>query len=342
MLCFPESLHTLFTSFFSALGHDLRLRRIEKMTVEEVYKQKPSGKGYFQLCSWNIFSIIQFVHPNVTTIDIVRTWALIPSQITVLKIASPSDVAIAYEWDVKKTCKSKMFQSFIEIARFGAYINVNNDTLKKFGRRLNLTIDEMAFFLRRTVVSLLLMPNIKFEKLRREINQGQLVEQKVSRLIQLVTFFKTLQPGTHFNEYKLEEIVRNYSYEIAKNLTDDSLKRIISTNHIDIFTKYVQLKNLGVFFGNLSLENLKELRLSDLIVDLMGMDLHDFENQFSNDDIEDSVDNRIREVETYWDISIEQLTLEKLLIASKLMEGNVESLHSNKDVMLYTHEMNQN
>jgi hypothetical protein len=289
------------------------------MTVQDIYKQNPS-KDYFQLCSCSIYSIIQFAHPNVTTIDIVRTWALIPSQITVLKIASPSDVAIAFEWDVKKTCKSKTFQSFLDVARLGSYIGVNNDTLKKFGKRLNLTVDEMAFLLRRTVASLLLMPNIKFKKLQREINQGKLVEQKVSRLIQLVAFLKTLQPGARFNEHKLKEIVRNYSYEIAKNLTDDSLKQIISTNHIDVFTKYVQLKNLGVFFGNLSLDNLKELRLSDIIVDLMGMDLNDFESQFSSEDVK----NKIREVEMYWGIRTELLTLEKLLIASKLMEGNVQ------------------
>ena len=308
-----------FNLFFT-LGHDLRLRRFERMTVHDIYKQNTSMKGYFQLCSCSIYSIIQFSHPNVTTIDIVRTWALVPSQITVLKIASPSDMAVAFEWDVKNTCKSKTFQSFLDIARLGSYIGVNNDTLKKFGKRLNLTVDEMAFLLRRTVASLLLMPNIKFKKLQREINQGKLVEQKVSRLIQLVAFLKTIQPGARFNEHKLKEIIRNYSYEIAKNLTDDSLKQIISTNHIDVFTKYVQLKNLGVFFGNLSLDNLKELRLSDIIVDLMGMDINDFESQFSSDDVK----NKIREVEMYWGIRTELLTLEKLLIASKLMEGNVQ------------------
>ena len=295
------------------------------MTVEDVYKQKPFGKGYLELCSWSIFSIIQFAHPNITTIDIVRTWALLPSQITVLKIASPKDMAVAYDWrNIKKTCKSKRFQTFLEIAKFGSYIDVNNDTLRKFGKRLNLTIDEMAFFLRRTVASLLLMPVIRFGKLQKEINQGKMVEQKVTRLLELVTFLKTLQPsaGGRLNVIKLKEIVRDYSYDDAKNLTDESLKHIISTNHVGIFTKYVQLKNIRVFFGNLSLDKLKDLRLSDIIVDLMGMDLHDFESQFSSEDVRDSVHNKIREVEMYWDISTEQLTLEKIVIASKLMEGN--------------------
>ena len=234
-------------------------------------------------------------------------------------------MAVAYEWgDVKKTCKSKRFQGFVEIARFGSYINVNNDTLKKFGKRLNLTIDEMAFFLRRTVASLLLMPVIRFKKLQREIDEGQMMEQKVNRLLQLVAFLETLQPGicTRLNVIKLKEVVRNYSYDDSKNLTDDSLKHIISTNHVDIFTKYLQLKTIRLFFGNLSLDKLKELRLSDIIVDLMGMDLHDFESQFPNEDVQDSVHNEIREVEMYWDIATEQLTLEKILVASKLMEGN--------------------
>ena len=311
-------------------GHDLRLRQIEHMTVEDIYKQKPLEKSYFELCSWTLFCIIQFAHPNVTTIDIVRTWALIPSQITVLKIASPNDMTVAYEWgDVKKTCKSKRFQRFLEIVRLGSSINVNNDTLKKFGKRLNLTIDEMAFFLRRTVASLLLMPVIRFKKLQREINEGKIVEQKVTRLLQLVTFLKTLQPGicSRLNVNKLKEVVRNYSYDDSKNLTDDSLKHIISTNHVDTFTKYVQLKNIRVFFGNLSLDKLKELRLSDIIVDLMGMDLYDFEGQFSNEDFYDYVHNEIRAVEIYWDISTEQLTLENILVASKLMEDKFNCNH---------------
>ena len=293
------------------------------MTVPDINKHRPSKKDYSELCSWSIFSIIEFAHPNVTPIDIVRTWAQKPSQISLLKNASPNDMAVAFKWNVKKACKSKTIKELLDQTWRAVYIRSNNDTLKKFGKRLNLTIDEMTFFLQKTLFSLLLMRRIKFEDLQREINQGKLVEEKVSRLVELVTFIKTLQPGTRFNEYELKQIVRNYPYKLAKNLTDESLRHIISTNNIDIFTKYVQLKNLGIFFGNLSLDYLKKLRLSDVIVDLIGIELNDLKSQFSRYNFEDSVQNRIGEVEIHWDISTESLTLENLLIASRLMEGRV-------------------
>ena len=293
------------------------------MTVPDINKQRRSKKGHSELCSWSIFSIIEFAHPNVTTIDAVRTWALKPSQISLLKNASPNDMAVAFKWDVKKACKSKRIKNFLDESWRAVYLHSNNDTLKKFGKRLNLTIDEMTFFLQRTLFSLLLMRRIKFEQLQKGINQGKLVEEKVSRLVELVTFLKTLQPGICFNEYKLKQTVRSYRYEIARTLTDESLKHIISTENIDVFTKDVQLKNLGIFFGNLSLGDLKEIRLKDVIVDLMGIELNDFKSQFSSFDFENSVQNKISEVEIHWDISAESLTLEKLLIASTLMEGRV-------------------
>lgn len=293
------------------------------MTVPDINKLRPSKKDYSELCSWNIFSIIKFAHPNVTAIDIVRTGAQKPSQISLLKNASPNDMAVALKWNVKKACKSKTIKDLLDEAWRAVYIRSNNDTLRKFGKRLNLTINEMTFFLQRTLFSLLLMRRINFGDLQRGINQGRLVEEKVSRLAELVTFLKTLQPGTRFNEYELKQIVRNYPYKIAKNLTDESLRHIISTNNIDVFTKYIQLKNLGVFYGNLSLDYLKELRLSDVIVDLIGIELNDFKRQFSYLNFEDSVQNKIGEVEIHWDISTGSLTLEKLLIASRLMDGKV-------------------
>ncbi|XP_028405320.1 uncharacterized protein LOC114527820 isoform X2 [Dendronephthya gigantea] len=307
-------------------GRDSRLQEIHKMTVKDIYEQQPAERSLTQLCSLTLFSIIQFAKPQVTTIDIVRTWALIPSQITVLKVATPNDMADAFRWNVAKTCKSKTFEDYFEKAR-GVDIDAKNDTLRKFSEQLNLTIVEMAFFLRRTVGSLLLLPNIKFKNVQRRVNQGRLVENRVSRMIQLVNSLKNLQPGTWFEENKLKEIVRNYSYKIAKNLTDSSLRRIISTNHIDVFTKYVSLKNLGIFFGNLSLDDLRMMNLSEIVVNLIGMDRDDFVNRFSSLDVEKSLDNSIYNVEMYWDISSEWLTLEKLLIAWRFMEDKFNCNH---------------
>lgn len=295
------------------------------MTVRDIYQKnskKPPTNDYLQLCSRRIYSIIQFDHPDVTAIDIVRTWALTPLQITVLRISSPSDVAVAYEWDVKKTCMSKTFKNFVDVAKFGAQINVNNDTLKKFGKRLNVTIQEMAFLLRRTVASLVLMPNIKFGKLKKQIHLGRLVEQKVARLIELVTLLKRLRPGTRLNEYKMEGIVRNCSFENVNNLTDAALKKIIVANDVEVFTKHVRLETLILFFGNQSLDILKEKRLSYIIVSLMGMNLSDFLSRFSHE----VIDSRVSEIERHWGISSERLTLEQLLIASKLMEGTDQFL----------------
>ena len=308
-------------------GQDLRLRRFEMMTLLDIYNQKPSPIGYLQLCSWTVYEIIQYLYPDITNIDIVRSWALIPSEITTIKIASPNDLASAYKWDLKTTCKSKTMESILtEMSWSGMFIYSNNDTLNKFAKHLNLTVDMMAFLLRRTVSSLLLSPKIKFKQLKEEINQAELVEKKVSRLIELVDYLKILQPGIRLNERKLKEIVRNFTYKIAKNLTDDSLRGIISTNHIHVFTKYIPLKNLGVFFGNQSLDDLKQRQLSDIIVNLTKIDLKDVESQFLYQDMQDFLDSRIWEVENFWHISAEWLTLEKLLIASKLMKGNYQHI----------------
>lgn len=321
-----ELLVLLEIYFLSTLGRDLRLHEIGKMTVQEIYEQQSTERSFVQLCSMTLFSIIQIALRHVTAIDVVRTWAFIPPQITVLKVATPNDMAVAFGWNVKNACKSKTFTDYFEKAR-GVNINVKNDTLRKFSERLNLTIDEMAFFLRRTVGSLLLLPNIKFENVQRNVNQGRLVEDRVSRMIQLVNFLKSLQPGAWFEENKLKEIVRNYPYKIAKNLTDSSLKRIISTNHIDVFTKYVSLKNLGYFFGNLSLDDLRMMNLSQIVLNLIGMNRDDFVNRFSSLDVADSLENNIYNVERYWGISCEWLTLEKLLIAWRFMEGDFEFVY---------------
>ena len=319
-------LHTFYNPY--CIGDDILVRRIEKMSVGDIYKQKPSTQSFLQFCSLSMFSIIQFFHPNVTTIDIVRSWAFQPSFVNMLKVASPQDAAVVFHWNVKNTCKSKTFeQIFVAIYRY-VHISENNDTLRKVSERLNITVDEMAFFLRRTVGSLLLMPTIKTSALEEGVKEGKVVEAKVTRLIELVAFLKTIQSGTKIPEHKLKEIVRSYSFGIARNLTDESLRRIISTNHIDVFTKYVELKNLGLFFGNLSLGYLKKMCLSDIVVHLIGIKLEDFVRQFAASmDVEEYVYNKIIELEMYWNISTNKLTLENLLTASKLMEGNV-AMHS--------------
>lgn len=218
---------------------------------------------------------------------------------------------------------------FVKAVLSGVY-KANNDTLVKIGAQLNMTTEEIALLLRMTTTSLLLTSAINPDTLRQDIRESKVIEERVSRMEHFVLKLTEFQPGCEVDVLKLRKVLRNLSYEVAKNMSDDAVKKIILINHIGVFVEHVQLKNLGLFFGQ-SLKSLRELRLREVIVGLLGIPLAILKKSYSAFYDGVYVEKTLSAVGTFWNISTLELTLEKLLTASRLMvdEFDCKLCHEN-------------
>ena len=296
------------------------VQRIMRMTIQDISK-KHGVNGDVMLCSRSLQAIIKLAHPRMTSTDLVRTLAVQPELVKLLEIASPRDVALAFNWEIHATCESMTLKQMIDnLTRSHLPYRANNDTLQKIGKELNMTTKEIASLLRETTVSLLLTPAIKPDVLRQEIQMKKVIEEKVSRMECFVLELTRLQPECNVNLLKLQKVLRNYSYQIVRNMSDIAVKRVISRNQIGVFIKNILIKNLLLFFAQ-TWESFKGLRLRDIIVELLGVPLDVLTRDYSYLSDAVVVENTLNEVEIYWNISTVELTLEKVLTASRLMEG---------------------
>lgn len=295
------------------------------MNIEEIHKQITTHYDHHELCTRNLFSIIKAFYSTVKPVDVVRTWAFYPQSIAKLYSITPIDIAKHYFWDIRETCKSTMFRIFL-----GKLDNVDkipyNLTIKMYGELLNVTIVEMAFYTR---MSLAVLYSLKmdFKTLQMKVEQGKLIEIKVARIVELVAFIEYLQPGIQYNVLSLSNFVSNCSYEVARNLTDKSMKKLIAKYNIDIFIKFIHLKNIAKFFGILSFAEFQELQISNVILDLLGMKLFQIQSSFPRMNILNIAEKKIHDIERYWNLSSQLLTIENILLVGKLMKGNERLLN---------------
>ena len=291
------------------------------MTVQDVAKQQQNTGSYGDLCKTNLYDVIMAVHPTMTKTDIVRTLALQPVQIALLKLATPQDVALAFNLKMHTACISMTLKEIIDyLTQKDIPYEANNDTLAKLGKQVHMTVFEMASLLRKTPTSLLLTPVIEIDLLRREIGERKIIEEKVTRMEGFASELTKFQPGCDVDLSKLRRILRNYSFEVVRNMSDAAVKRIISSNQIGIFIEKIRLKTVRFFFGR-TWQSLKQLRLHEILVELLGIPCVVFTKRYVDLYDAASVENTLNQVEIYWNISSVELTLEKLLRASKLMEG---------------------
>ena len=297
-----------------------------RMTVQDVAKQQQNTGSYGDLCKTNLYVIITAVHPTMTNTDIVRTLALKPVQIALLKLATPQDVALAFNLKMDTACKSTTLKEIIDyLTQKDIPYLANNDTLAKLGKQVHMTVSEMASLLRKTPTSLLLTPVIETDLLRREIGERKIIEEKVTRMEGFAMELTKFQPGCDVDLSKLRRILRNYSFEVVSNMSDAAVKRIISSNQIGIFVEKIRLKTVRFFFGR-TWQSLKRLRLHEILVELLGIPCVVFTKRYVDLYDAASVENTLNQVEIYWNISSVELTLEKLLRASKLMEGEYQCI----------------
>ena len=299
---------------------DPNIQRALKMTVHDIAEHTKLEPTL--LCETTTFKLIALVHHRMTSIDLVRTLALQPIDITLLKLASPSDVALAFGWGVDYACKSATLESVVKrLTNVHWKYVTNNGTLIKIAKQTNISTVEIASLLRMTVTSLLLLPEIRQDEMGREVRERAEVEATVARRLEtLVTQLVTFQPDCVLDMLKLRGIIRKDSYDRIKNMSDGAMRKMISVNHVEIFMEHIQLKNLGLFFG-VDRQALKELRVREIVVALLGLSLEMLEGRYSTVYNEEAVEKTLTQIETYWNITADHFTVMKFLTASKLMGG---------------------
>lgn len=296
------------------------------MTVQDIAKQQQNAGSYGDLCKTNLYLVIKSVHPAMTNTDIVRTLALEPVKIALLNLATPQDVALALNIKIHTACKSMILKEIIDyLTQKNIPYEANNDSLAKLGKEVHMTVFEIASLLRKTPTSLLLTPLIELDLLRQEIYE-RTIEEKVTRMERFASELTKFQPGCNVDLSKLRRILRNYPFEVVRNMSDVAVKRVISSNQIGIFVEKIWLKTVGFFFGR-TWQSLRKLRLHEILVDLLGIPCAVFTRRYVDLYDTASLENTtLNQVEKYWNISSVEFTLENLLRASKLMEGEYQCI----------------